>query len=710
MLVFSPLNSKGVIIEAARWPCKAARCAAILRVVKGFSAFVFVLSLGSSALFGQTAPPPAASPLPAAALYEFTLAKLLAVEGSVPESLTAYEEAERQAPESAYVRLEHAQLLARVAQFTRSTKARDELLQRAAATISAAEKLAPENPDVLRAVGSIYLDLAAQQPAAAATAQQALEKVRKQEPADAASAVTLGQLYLDQRQPEKAAEVLRDLVTRVPQQRMAYALLVEALLRSDTQKEAESTLQDILGIDPGSLEARLTLADLQSRRGDHKAALGALRGAPEEVRDEPRLRRKIAWELYLSGDLEAALAGADAVLASDAAASPDGDSARMLKGLVLSAEGRTGESLALLDKIRESDPDNIPLAVTVAHLFQREAKNDEAAAILTKLADALAGQGKTKEERQVRLELGQIWLAAKEWERAGQAVAPLLAGGAPDAGKATPDDEALRLQALQVQVDALVEAKRWDDALALLAAQGEPSGQPGESLFVETRRAEILLRSGREAEGRKQLEDLAARDETAPTLAAAQSLQRVERYADSIPMLERLTARLPDSAVAHFLLGAAYDRTGNRSKALPELRRVLQIDPDFHAALNYLGYALAEAKESLDEALSLAERAVALEPDNGAYVDSLGWTYYQLGRHEQARGYLERAARLEPTDATLQEHLGDVYVALGQNDRARAAYGRALELGDDDANGADRAGNAEKLRHKLDSLPGAPQP
>jgi len=709
MLVFSPLNSKGVIIEAALWPCKAARCAAILRVVKGFSALIFVLASGSPPLFAQTAPPPpapaASLPAPAspAALYEFTLAKLLAVEGSLPESLAAYEEAERQAPASAYVRLEHAQLLARVAQFTRSDKARDELLQRAAATISAAQKLAPENPDVLRAVGAIYLDLAAQEPSAAATARQALEEVRRQDPDDAASAVTLGQLYLDQRQPEKAAEVLRDLVARVPQQRMAYALLVEALLRSDKQQEAEAALQDILEIDPGSLEARLTLADLSSQRGDHKAALAALRGAPEELRDEPRLRRKIAWELYLSGDLDAALAGADAVLASEAAAGPDGDSARMLKGLVLSAEGRTGESLALLDKIRESDPDNVPLAVTVAHLFQRAAKNDEAAGILTKLADDLARQGKSKEERQVRLELGQIWLAAKDWDRAAQAVAPLLAG-APAGEEKTPEAAALRAQALQLQVDALTEAKRWDDALALLAAQG--SGE-GTALFMQTRRAEILIRSGHAAEGRKALEEMAAQGETAPTLAAAQAFQRVERYADSIPLLERLVARQPDSAVAHFLLGAAYDRTGKRSRALPELRRVLQIDPDFHAALNYLGYALAEAKENLDEALSLVERAVALEPDNGAYVDSLGWTCYQLGRHEQARGYLERAARLEPTDATLQEHLGDVYVALGQNDQARAAYGRALELGDDDTSKAD---NAEKLRRKLDSLTAAPRP
>jgi tetratricopeptide (TPR) repeat protein len=627
-------------------------------------------------------------------LYQFSLAKLLAVEGSLSESLAAYDEAERLAPASAYVRVEHAQLLARVAQFARSAKARQELLQKAAATVSEAQRLAPDNLDVLRAVGSIYLDLSAQDPAAAATAQQALETVRAKTPADASSMVTLAQLYLDQQKPDKAAEVLRDLVTRVPNQRMAYALLVEALLRSGKEKEAESALQEILGLDPGSLEARLTLVDMLSQRGDHKAALAVLHSAPEEVRGEPRLRRKIAWELYLSGDLDGALAAAEGVLGSLTAPGPDADSMRLLKGLIFSAQGRTDDSIALLDKIREADPDNVPLAVTVAHLFQRAGRNADAAAVLGKLADDLARGNKTKEEREVRLELGQIWFAAKDWDRVGQAVAPLLAGPAAGAG-----NDAVRGQALLLQVDALVAAKRYDDALALL---GPEKG----SSTLETRRAEILLRSGRDAEGRKKLEDLAAGGDTGASLAAAQSFQRVERFADSIPLLERLLARQPDSAVGHYLLGSAYERTGKRGQAVAELRRVLQIDPDFHAALNYLGYTLAEARENLDEALSLVQRAVALEPDNGAYVDSLGWTYYQLGRHEQARGYLERAARLEPADATLQEHLGDVYVALGQNDRAREAYRRALELGDDNA-------EAAKVRHKLDSLDNStakPQP
>jgi tetratricopeptide (TPR) repeat protein len=629
------------------------------------------------------------------ALYQFTLAKLLAVEGSLSDSLAAYDEAERLAPRSAYVRLEHAQLLARVAQFARVAKARQELLQKAAETVTEARRLAPANLDVLRAVGSIFLDLAAQDPSAMLTAQQALEAVRAQDPSDAASVIPLAQLYLDQQKPDQAAEALRDLVSRVPNQRMAYALLVEALLRSGKQKEAESSLQDILEIDPGSLEARLTLVDLLSQRGDHKAALAALRGAPDEASAEPRLRRKIAWELYQTGDLDGALATAEGILGSAAATGPDGDSMRLLKGLILSAQGRTGEAIALLDKIRESDPDNLPLAVTVAHLFQRAGKNEQAVAILDKLAGDLARDKKTKEEREVRLELGQVLLAAKEWDRAADAVAPLLDAKDDAAGAAAPSAASVRAQALLIRVDALVAAKRWDDALAVLDKNRPANGPLGSALA--TRRAEILLRAGREAEGRKGLDELAASGDNSALLAAAQSFQRVDRYADSIPILQRLVARQPDSTVGHYLLGAAFERTGKRSEALAELRRVLQIDPDFHAALNYLGYTLAEAKENLDEALSLIQRAVALEPDNGAYVDSLGWTYYQLGRNEQARGYLERAARLEPADATLQEHLGDVYVALGQNDRAREAYRRALELGNDNT-------AAAKLRQKLDSL------
>lgn len=658
--------------------------------MKGFSAAVPIVLLSCQLLAAQTAqpaaPPPQTVPDPqSSAAYQFALAKLLSVEGSLPEALAAYEEAERLSPDSPYVRLEHGQLLARLAQYSRAPGVREEYLKRAADTLRRARELAPENLDVLRAVGEVFLDLSAQDPAALATAQEALETVRQRDPEDPQAALTLGQIYLDQRQPEKAAEVLRDLVTRLPQQRMAYALLVEALLRADKPADAEKVLADILGFDPGSLEARLTLVELQSQRGDHRSAVETLRGAPEPVRDEARVRRQLAWELYRTGELNAALETADALLATQGEAGTDRPFLSLVKGLVFTAEGRHKEALDLLDPLRTAQPDNIPLALTVARVMQREGRRADATKLLAELAERLAKEGKADDERDVRVELVQAHLDAKEWEQAEKALGNL--GG-------SQADEAQRQQVLLLRAEALVGAGRHAEALALLDTGGS-------SPVIRSRRAEVLFRSGDEREGRRLLGNLAESGDLNSALAAAQAFQRLDRYQESIPVLEKLVAKQKDSVAAGFLLGVAYERTEQRGKAVAEFRRILELDPEFHAALNYLGYTYAESGENLEEALSLVNRAVALEPDNGSYVDSLGWTYYQLGRHEQARGYLERAVRLEPADATLQEHLGDVYVALGQTERAREAYRKALELDDD---------NAEQVRQKLERLRGEDVP
>jgi tetratricopeptide (TPR) repeat protein len=253
-------------------------------------------------------------------------------------------------------------------------------------------------------------------------------------------------------------------------------------------------------------------------------------------------------------------------------------------------------------------------------------------------------------------------------------------------------DEPARQAAVLFQADAWGRAKRYDEALALLDKEKKTPALTG-------RRAEILFRAGRDAEAQRELAGLAAGDE-ASALAAAQSYQRAEHYQESLPILEKLAAAHPDQIATGFLLGAAYDRTGQRDRAVAELRRVLKLDPDFHAAMNYLGYTFAEAGMNLEEALALVSRAVALDPDNGAYVDSLGWTYFRLGRTGEARGMLERAARLDPDDATLQEHLGDVYVALGQTERARQAYQRSLDL---------EGGNPEQVRRKLGDLDKKPR-
>ncbi len=638
------------------------------------------------------------------------MANLLVVDGMLPEALSAFEEAEKARPDSAYIHLEHAQLLARLAQAARLPSAQTGYLRQATDEVGKARQLAPHNLDVLRGVGLVYLEMAGQDPAALHTALEALETVHQSDPQDLQTAINLGRLYLEQQQPAKAAEVFREVIHESPQQRAAYALLVEALLRDDKAKEAETVLAQILDFEPAALEARLTLAELQGRRNDYAAVLATLTAAPEAERGDVRLQRQLAWAYYLTGDVDRALATVEPLLPAaprlpasppQTGSDPDDMQLFLLKGLALAAQGHNEEAGELLETLRGTRPNDAALATILSKVLERSGRPDDAARVLADLDANLAKAGKQDEERQARLELAQVYYDAKQWDRVSETLQPLLRLG--------PKEENVREPALQLATDALIQRKSYDDALKLLdhaqAAQADP---PSPALVAK--RAEVLFRAGREAEALRHLQDLAGAQDPHAALAAAEAYQRLDKYAESVPVLEKLVARpeggpaAPGSKAARFLLGAAYERSGKREQAVTEFRRLLDADPEYHAALNYLGYMFAERGEHLDEAQKLIEKAVALEPDNGAYVDSLGWVYYRLGRFEQARATLERATRLETADGTVQEHLGDVYGAMGQRDRAGEAYRRAiaLEAGD--------PAKAEAVRRKLDSLAGGARP
>jgi tetratricopeptide (TPR) repeat protein len=628
--------------------------------------------------------------------FEFLMANLLAADGMLPEALSAFEEAEKTRPDSAYIHLEHAQLLARLAQAARVPTAQTSYLRKAASEVASARQIAPRNLDVLRGVGLVYLELASQDPSALATALEALETVYQADPDDVQTALNLGRIYLDQQQSAKAAAVFSEVIRRAPQQRAAYAMLVEALLRDDKAKEAEAVLSQILGFEPAALEARLTLAELENRRGDYAAVLATLKSAPEPGRGDPRLQRQLAWAYYMTGDVDGALATVEPLLRSAQSPGSDPEDLQLvlLKGLALAAQGHNQEAGELLDKLRGARPTDSALAAILSRVLERSGRPDEAARVLADLESSLAKAGKQDEERQARLELAQVYYDAKRWDRVGETLQPLLRLG--------PKESTAREPALLLAADALIQRKSYDEALKLLdKAQTNP---PSPSLAGK--HAEVLHRAGRDREATRQLEDLSAGKDPLAALAAAETWQRLDKYAESIPVLERLVAQRdpvpppPNAKAARFLLGAAYERTGKRERAVVEFRRLLGDDPDFHAALNYLGYMFAERGENLDEARKLIEKAVALEPDNGAYVDSLGWVYYRLGRFEDARAALERATRLETGDGTVQEHLGDVYGAMGQPERAGEAYRRALQLESSDP------AKAQEVQRKLDSLGG----
>ncbi len=109
-----------------------------------------------------------------------------------------------------------------------------------------------------------------------------------------------------------------------------------------------------------------------------------------------------------------------------------------------------------------------------------------------------------------------------------------------------------------------------------------------------------------------------------------------------------------------------------------QFRKVRGLNPKHAGALNYLGYMLADRNVRLDEAYQLVKQALDLEPDNGAYLDSLGWVFYRQGKLDQAEGLLQRAVQQQP-DPTVHDHLGDVYFKEGKIREAIAQWQASLK-------------------------------
>ena len=105
------------------------------------------------------------------------------------------------------------------------------------------------------------------------------------------------------------------------------------------------------------------------------------------------------------------------------------------------------------------------------------------------------------------------------------------------------------------------------------------------------------------------------------------------------------------------------------------METAIKLDPHHADALNYLGYSYADRGIKMDQALLLTKQAVALKPDNGYYVDSLGWAYFKSGMLTEALAELKRAAALVGDDPVIYEHLGDIYAKM-----ATIEYDKALAL------------------------------
>jgi len=200
------------------------------------------------------------------------------------------------------------------------------------------------------------------------------------------------------------------------------------------------------------------------------------------------------------------------------------------------------------------------------------------------------------------------------------------------------------------------------------------------------------------------LEDVHAKH---PSFITREALGRArlvrENYEEALPIYDALVKSLTDEEIRQnpqplYFRAICYERTKQFDLAVKDFKRVLEINPDDADTLNYLGYTWVDRGENLTEAFQMIRRAVELEPQSGAIVDSLGWAHYKLGQYSEAKDKLEDAVALSPASATIVDHLGDVYWKLGRKREARYQWERALSF---DPTDDERASIRVKLKSGL---------
>jgi tetratricopeptide (TPR) repeat protein len=238
---------------------------------------------------------------------------------------------------------------------------------------------------------------------------------------------------------------------------------------------------------------------------------------------------------------------------------------------------------------------------------------------------------------------------------------------------------------------------------ALLIAPDQPE------LYLGVAQAELSLKEYDRAIGT--LQD-ARRRFAIPqiTYSLAIALSSAKRFSDALPIfeaaLQEAEARQEELLDGSFFFnyGATAEQAGLVDKAATLLKRSIELDPSKAAqAYNYLGFMWVDRNMNLDEAGLMIKKALDIEPENGAYLDSLGWFYYRKGDFARALTELLHAADLiNPPDPVVCEHIGDTYKSLGNMAQALAYWQKGLTL---DPQNQSLATKIDQAKAKMTSNP-----
>lgn len=446
------------------------------------------------------------------------------------------------------------------------------------------------------------------------------EKLLQDDPQSVFLHETMASLALRLGQVDRALKEAQDVVRLSPQKTRSHIVLGRVHLARGETKEAQIAFDEALRIDPDSDEALLYAAHLQST-SQPKEALTLYNRFLENNPGSIEARARLA-ELYQQvGDFSNAESAWRKVVEDD----PGNFAARLALAHMYEIHRDTAAALSAYEDCRVLDPENPTLLIRLGELYFRAGQRTQALAAFTEAARF------TPKDPSLNFWLALLAEENKDWPAAARHM-DVVAHASPDTG-----------------------------VLLRLAFYHSQNDQPRKALAA--------------------LKNLQKRDPDNPDVLyyLATGYEELKENRQAIRWLEKCLVLDPRRAEVNFRLAVNWDALKRFDKAEPYLRETLKLNPDHAVALNFLGYSLADRGQKLDEALALIQKAVALEPKNGAFLDSLGWVYFKLNRLPEADTALAQAVT-KLDDPVIWEHRGDVLLALGKKEDAYKAWDESLLL------------------------------
>ena len=582
-------------------------------------------------------------------LEKYLEARILESNGRFREAMEAYASAVKEAPEINEIRLAYATFLVDVGM--------------AGEAVEVLDGAADPGPEGLRVRALALSQLSSRNSDLVEEAEAALRVAIENNEGDPNLLFALAQVLQKRGKAVEAEEIVAGLRQGRPGNSRLEVLHGDLLRATGRAEEAVELYAGCAVDGPMTQACREKLVEVLVEVGRPAAAGEAMLGWLGDNDLDALMRAAVLlWE---GNQLESSLETVQRVLTR----APDSTRAQTLEAHLLSSLGRYDEAKARLKRLLRKNPNDFDLLLAMAWSSSRTGDHESGREWLDKAWRQVADRPDSREvlrcvQMAARLELmAENPLVAREWlDRAA-------------------DSEILGIEYVGLLAETFRRNEEWREGITALVRL-QPTLTTDAQIQAEAIEAEFRLRTS-DPRAWRRLRPLLDSESVESVLAGLRVLQAVERWQEVDREAAIAIERFGDDRNIVYLRAAALERLDEVDEAAELFGKLIDSQPNDANVANYLGYMWADREMNLDQALELITRAVALEPDNSAFLDSLGWVYFRLGDLEQAEHWLRRAVDLggDLGDGTIYCHLGEVLLAGGDRDEGRRYLLLGLNMG-----------------------------